>query len=360
MSGHARSGIPTRWLWIAGLWFAGALFDASQAVLIIHAEGKHEHDSWVPLFWTELVSWLPWVLATPLIIRFARRFSLLRRLTVGNIAVHLATFCAVSALAECWSALLQVTFNPWRNPIPPTFVDTWSISLIYQILIFVIVYLLIVTVTSVVDSREQMARQTEELAQARLAALHRQMEPHFIYNTLNSITGLVRDSRREAAVDMIVGLSEFMRRASEDSHRAEVSLAEEVDYLQRYLDIQKMRFGDRLDARVDIPADLLGAKVPNLLLQPLVENAIKHGIARRAAGGAIQISAAAEEGGLRLCIYNDGPGNPVDLQAARTGVGIGNLRTRLQILHGGAAKLELRQTEAGGVEVWVTLPYKVA
>src|SRR4029077_13235160 len=192
----------------------------------------------------------------------------------------------------------------------------------------------------VVDARESIARQAtetarlnEELSRAQLATLRSQMEPHFMYNTLNSIAGLVRDQRGDAAVSMIVGLSEFLRRASEDSHRSQVTLAEEVEYLQRYLEIQKVRFGERLQVSVDMPAELLRAQVPNLLLQPLVENAIKHGISKRVAGGTVRVAGTCQNGNLCLSVYNEGPSLFADLQATHTGVGIGNLRTRLQILH---------------------------
>ena len=235
-------------------------------------------------------------------------------MSVRAITVHLATFATISVVAEAWSAMLQVLFNPWGNRRPPTFWDTWSITLLYQVLLFLIAYALILTITYLVDSREKVARQmtetarlNEELSKAQLAALRRQMEPHFMFNTLNSIAGLVRDHRNDAAVSMIVGLSEFLRRASEDSHRTQVTLAEEVEYLQRYLDIQKVRFGERLRVSVDIPADLLDAQVPNLLLQPLVENAIKHGIAQRIAGGTVRVAGERSDGSLRLSVYNDGP-----------------------------------------------------
>jgi len=215
------------------------------------------------------------------------------------------------------------------------------------------------------DSRASLARQqtetarlSEELSRAHLAALRRQMEPHFMFNTLNSIAGLVRDQRNDAAVSMIVGLSEFLRRASEDSQRAQVTLAEEAEYLQRYVDIQKARFAERLEVRVDIPADLLQAAVPNLLLQPLVENAIKHGIARRIAGGAVRVTASESNGRLSLSVYNDGPRLPIDWQATSNGIGIANLRTRLQILHRDEFDLQLRNIEPGGVEVLVTLPLR--
>jgi LytS/YehU family sensor histidine kinase len=230
-----------------------------------------------------------------------------------------------------------------------------------------ITYALILTVTYVADARERIARQiaetarlNEELSKAQLAALRRQIEPHFMYNALNSIAGLVRDERNTAAVSMIVGLSEFLRRASEDSHRSQVTLLEEVEYLQRYIDIQKARFGERLQVSVDIPADLLRAQVPNLLLQPLVENAIKHGITKRIAGGAVRVAGACHEGNLCLSVYNDGPSLPTDWEAAQTGVGIGNLRTRLRILHGNESGLQLKSATGGGVEVVVTLPFTEA
>jgi len=347
-----------RWHWIAAIWLAGALFDATQAVGIMHAEGRHH--SWLPLFAIELVSWLPWALITPLVIHLARRYPLVGGLNVRNVIVHLTAFAAISAVAEAWSALLQVLFNPWGSRHWPTFVDTWSTTLLYQVLLFLIAYSLILTVTYVVDARDGTARLNEELSKAQLAALRRQMEPHFMYNTLNSIAGLVRDDRKEAAVSMIVGLSEFLRRASEDSHRSQVTLQEEVEYLQRYLEIQKTRFGERLQVSVDIPAELLRAQVPNLLLQPLVENAIKHGITKRVAGGAVRVGGVCDSGNLCLSVYNDGPALPADWEARQTGVGIGNLRTRLRILHGDRSRLQLKCADPDGVEVVVTLPFREA
>jgi LytS/YehU family sensor histidine kinase len=321
--------------------------------------GRHP---WLLLFLTELASWLPWALATPLLSGLARRHPIVRGTTVSTAGIHLATFSAVSLVAAAWVAVLEMLFNPWGHQLN-SYGATWRGVLLNQVLTYLIVYALILTITFVLDSRENMARQqnetarlNEQLSRAQLAALRRQMEPHFMFNTLNSIAGLVRDQRNDAAVSMIVGLSEFLRRASEDSHRSQVTLAEEVEYLQRYLDIQKVRFGERLQVSVDIPAELLQAPVPNLLLQPLVENAIKHGIATRIAGGTIQVAGSRRNGKLCLSVYNDGPALPADRQAMYTGIGLGNLRTRLQILHGSESDISLRNADAGGVEVTVTLP----
>jgi two-component system, LytTR family, sensor kinase len=357
---------PTSWRWIAALWCAGGVFEASQSVLILRFAERRDH-AWLPLFATELATWLPWALATPWIIGLARRYPIIRGTTLRTVAVHVATFTTIAFVAEAWSATLQVLFNPWGNRRPPTFWDTWSITLLYQVLLFLIAYVLILTITYLADSRESVARQmtetarlNEELSNAQLAALRRQMEPHFMFNTLNSIAGLVREHRNDAAVSMIVGLSEFLRRATENSHRSQVTLAEEVEYLQRYVDIQKVRFGERLHVSVDISADVLRAQVPNLLLQPLVENAIKHGIAQRVAGGTVRVTGVCDNGNLRLSVCNDGPSVSADRPAAHTGVGLGNLRTRLRILHGDQSDLTLRRAASGGAEVVVTLPLREA
>jgi two-component system LytT family sensor kinase len=353
---------PTRWTWIAAMWVAGALFEAGQSVLFMRAIGRQH--AWL-IFGTELASWLPWALVTPLLIGLARRYEIIRSPTVKTAAVHLACFAIISTVAETWFAVLQVLFNPWDYPLQPTFMDAWRSSFLFQVLTYLIVYVLILTVTYVMDARERMARQmietarlSEELSISQLAALRQQLEPHFMFNTLHSITGLVRDHKNDAAVSMIVGLSEFLRRALADSHRSQVTLEEEVEYLQRYLEIQKLRFGERLQVSVAIPAELLRAQVPNLLLQPLVENAIKHGISKRAAGGAVHISGTRQDGNVRLTVYNDGPDSPADWHTTRTGVGINNLRTRLRILHGEKSDLCLKYTEAGGAEAVVSLPLK--
>jgi len=351
----------TRWIWIAAMWGAGALFEAGQSVLFMRAIGK-QHAGLI--FGTELLSWLPWMLATPFVINLAERYTLFRGTTIRTAAVHLAAFAVISLTAETWFSLLQMLFNPWGCAEWPTFMDAWRMSFLFQILTFLIVYGLIVTVIYAMDARERMARQmmvtarlSEELSKSQLAALRQQIEPHFMFNTLHSVTGLVRDNKNDAAVSMIVGLSEFLRRSSEDSHRAQVTLTEEVEYLQRYIDIQKVRFGDRLRVSLDIPVELGDAQVPNLLLQPLVENAIKHGVSKRVAGGEIRVAGARYDDTLRLTVYNDGPWVREDLETTSDGVGLGNLRTRLQILHGDRSELLLRPVDTGGVEVVVTLPF---
>lgn len=362
MADTDTTGRPRHWAWIAALWSAGGLFDASQTVLFVHAMGRGH--AWL-IFGTELVSWLPWMLATPLIIGLARRSPLFPRPTTNAFVSHFLAFTLVGLVAEAWFAVLQAVLNPWEYTQAPTFADALGSSLVFQFLTYLVVYGLILGFTSWLDAREnrsrevtETARLSAELAKSQLAALRQQIEPHFMFNTLHSITGLVRDQESEAAVSMIVGLSEFLRRGLEDSHRSQVSLAEEVEYLQRYLELQKLRFGERLLVTIDIAPALSETRVPSLLLQPIVENAIKHGIAKRSGGGEVRISGTRENDNLCLRVFNDGPDSAVDWGAPKKGVGLSNLRSRLKILHGDHAHLELRPADSCGVEVIVRLPFE--
>lgn len=360
MTHAAAPPAPIRWRWIAIFWFAAAVFEATQSIFMQHAMGRRGGEGL--LFAIELAGWLPWALATPFVIELARRHPIVPAPTARGVGAHLMTLFAVTLIAEGWSAALHMLFNPWAHRQAPTFWDTLSTTLVFHGLICLFAYALILAVTYLVDSRDKVARKVteaaqlgEELSKAQLAALLRQMEPHFLFNTLNSMAGLVRDDRKGAAVNMIVGLSEILRRASQD-HKPQVTLAEEVEYLQRYVDIQKVRFGERLGYSVDIPEALLNAQVPSLLLQPLVENAIKHGIAERVAGGEIRVAAARNGEALSLSVYNDGPAFAADWESKSAGVGLANLRTRLQIMHDDTADLRVRSMAGGGVEVVVTLP----
>ena len=135
-------------------------------------------------------------------------------------------------------------------------------------------------------------------------------------------------------------------------------MAEEMDFVRRYLEIQQVRFSDRLRLTVDVSEEVLAARVPSLILQPMVENAFKHGISRRAEGGAIRIAACRCNGRLRLSVYNDGPALSEHWNDASTGIGISNVRTRLQGLYGEEFDLDIRNTEPDGVEACVSLPYR--
>ena len=267
---------------------------------------------------------------------------------------------------SAWSAWLWWLLNPYADPGGPgPFLSIWQSKLYSSFLSVLVLYGFVIAITYALDSRERLARHetetarlNEQLSKAQLNALRRQIEPHFLFNTLNAIAGLVREKRSDAAISMIIRLSEFLRQVVADSSRQQVTLGEEVEFLQKYLDIQKVRFAERLQLNIEVPQELFSAEVPALLLQPIVENAVKHGIAKRAQGGRISISALRRNGTLNVSVYNDGPG-VAEADPASSGVGISNLRTRLQGLYGDGFELTMNNEESG-VVVSVSMPYHEA
>jgi two-component system, LytTR family, sensor kinase len=361
MEKHSTRAASPRWLWLAAIWFSLGLFDALQTVFVMRSEGMHH--AWLVLFATVMFSWLPWALATPLVLGLGRRFPPTKPIRILTWIVHLSV-CAIIGLAfSAWISWLHVLFNPYAYATPQHFLPILFDQFINGILSFVVLYAAILAVNYVLDSRERLAIQQTETARldelllkTQLHALRQQLEPHFLFNTLNSVSGLVREGRDDDAVSMIAGLSDFLRRMLEESTRQQVPLQQEMEFAQRYLDIQKVRFADRLQLSVDVPGELYSAQVPSLILQPMVENAIKHGIAKRAQGGAVRIAASRHNGMLTLSVSNDGPSLSADWQTAQPGIGISNVRARLQGLYGDAFQLSLRNQHAGGVEASVSLP----
>jgi len=356
---------PPRFYWVFAVWCGIGLFDATQTVFVMRAEGMHHY--WGRLYFTQLISWLPYMLATPVVLRLGYGFPGNQWKRPSTWVVHVAACAVLGLSSSAWVAMWEQWLNPWAlTPAPNPFVRL-ALSKFYNgMLSTVILYGLILLVGHVLASQRrfvmqqaQTAQLNEQLTKAQLNALRRQIEPHFLFNTLNSIAGLVREQRNEAAVDMIARLSEFLRRVVNDSDRQQVPLGEELDFTQKYLEIQKARFGDRLLFSLDVPADLRLAQVPSLILQPMVENAMKHGIAKRVRGGGIHIAAARSNGTLTLCVYNEGPSLPADWERTASGVGVRNVRTRLRGLYGDAFEFNL-SNRRGGVEASVSVPYAVA
>jgi two-component system, LytTR family, sensor kinase len=351
-----------RWFWIITIWLGVGLFDASQTVFVMRAEGMHH--AWTRLYATLLLSWLPWALATPLVLRLGR-YSSAKWTRFSSWGVHLGACLAIGLLAAAWIACLEVLLNPWAlSPPPGPLLSHWLHKFYNGLLSYVILYGVILVVGYMLDSRERLARQqtetarlNEQLSKAQLHALRRQIEPHFLFNSLNAIAGLVREKRNDAAVGMIAGLSDFLRRVVEVSDRQEVPLSEELDFARNYLDIQKMRFAERLQVSIDVPREFLGAQVPSLILQPMVENAVKHGIAKRVQGGAIRIHAFCSSRRLTLCVYNDGPSLPAGWDSGSSGVGLANVRTRLLQLYGNDFEFDMKNQNTSGVEVSVSVPF---
>lgn len=198
-----------------------------------------------------------------------------------------------------------------------------------------------------------------ELVQARLQALRMQLNPHFLFNALHTISALVRDDPR-LAERTIARLSDLLRRTLDPSDRNEIPLRDEITFLSRYLDIEKARFGDRLAVELDVPHELEEAAVPPMILQPLVENAVRHGIERAEVGGKIVVTARRVGDRLELRVRDDGAGVPPSPTATTsTGVGLKNTRARLEHLYGAAHRFDVRAPAGGGFEVILEIPWRV-
>jgi two-component system, LytTR family, sensor kinase len=354
---HAR--LP-RWFWIASIWLGVGLFHATQTVLFMRAEGMHH--AWTALFFTLLLSWLPLALATPWILRLGRRYPLVHLRPLSTWLIHFSAAAAINLVAAAWTAAMEKLLNPWAySSDPGPFVTLWSHKFFNGLLSFAFLYASILAINYAVElarHQAETARLNEQLSQAQLSALRRQIEPHFLFNTLNAIAGLVREGRNDDAVDMLATLSDLLRRLVEESGHHEVQLGEEMEFLQKYLGIQKMRLAGRLQVDVDVPVELYSARVPSFILQPMVENAIQHGIAKRAQGGALRIRASRRNGMLNFNVYNDGPSISQDPAHSRAGVGITNARTRLQSLYGDSFHLAMTNQSPDGVEVSISFPFR--
>jgi len=209
-----------------------------------------------------------------------------------------------------------------------------------------------------VRERELRASQLEsQLVQAQLQALRMQLHPHFLFNTLHAVSVLVRKGDDQAAVRMIAGLSDLLRLALDSAGAHEVPLKQEMDFVERYLAIEQVRFRDRLQVSVSLAPETLDAMVPNMLLQPLVENAIRHGVARAAFGSQITIQSQRQDGRLEIRVRDTGPG-PQAAISSGTGVGLRNARERLFRLHGDDQELRLEPASGGGALVIIRLPFR--
>ena len=208
--------------------------------------------------------------------------------------------------------------------------------------------------------RELRASQLEaRLAQAQLRALKSQLQPHFLFNTLHSISTLMLTNVR-AADTMLVRLSDLLRMSLENNTVQETTLNREMQFVNGYLEIEKMRFGERLQVRCDVEPDTLDARVPHLLLQPLVENAIRHGASRRAEGGEVWITSFRRDNELHLEVGDNGPGfSPNPEWNAKHGLGLNATRERLSVFYGERQRLDIHSAPGRGTIVSVQIPFNV-
>ena len=248
-----------------------------------------------------------------------------------------------------WSRFMPGLWPLFRDNIHLNILTYWAILGVYYVLDYHHRW----------REREVRAAELERaLSEAQLQALKMQLHPHFLFNALNSIAALMH-SDVEAADTMLVRLSDLLRRVLDQAGAQEVSLGQELDFLRPYLDIEKVRFQERLSVDFAIPPELLEARVPNLILQPLVENAIRHGIAPRTAPGRITVSAVREGETLHLEVRDNGRGL-FEGRAPDEGIGLSNTRERLQRLYGEAQSFTLVNLPEGGMAARISLPLRPA
>jgi signal transduction histidine kinase len=305
-----------------------------------------------------------WGVTTPLVFYLGRRFRLESKPLVRNLAFHIAASIVLTAVQILIAESLlhfMVAARPrsFDFALLRAFRGNFHSSLPTYWLILAIYYA--VDYYGKFRDRELRASQLEaRLSQAQLQALKMQLHPHFLFNTLNSISSLMY-SDVDAADAMMSRLSEFLRLTLENSGQQEVTLREEIEFLDRYLAIERIRFDERLRVHIDVDPATLEARVPNLALQPLVENAIRHGIAARPEGGQIDIVARRENGNLHIGLKDDGPGVvAANDRSRREGIGLANTRARLQQLYGDDQRLELTNSISGGLLVTLIIPFRTA
>jgi two-component system, LytTR family, sensor kinase len=299
-----------------------------------------------------LTEWYAWAVLTPLVAWLARRYPIRRGLVTKALIVHVP---AGLVLAIVKVALTRVL----RLPIVPS-AEYFQISDLSTH--YIMYWALVAAVHALTYYRagregELRASQLEaRLADARLQLLKMQLHPHFLFNTLNAISELVHED--PATADrMIASLSELLRESLDAGADDQVTLARELQLLDRYVDIQRARFGDRLDVRVEVEQEARAALVPILILQPLVENSIRHGLAARVRAEHVQIRAVRRDDRLILEVADDGIGLGPD-GAAREGIGLGNARARLQALYGPDQSVDVLDVGGGGVLVRLTMPWR--
>jgi len=358
----------TVWLIIVAFWALLGLIYAGPIYFEVQAEGMG-HAAWRIFTWG-ILTYLAWAPLTPVIVWLARRFSLVGDAWRRSLAIHLPAFLAISAVHSAVTTVINITIKPFDNMgESPTdfwtrFVSRLKGSFVSDLLIYGGVIGICYALDYYRKYRErefQATRLEAQLAQAQLDSLRMQLHPHFLFNTLNNIVGLVRDNKNQTAVSMLVGLSDLLRHTLEHSSKHEVELRQEISFIKLYLSIQQMRFSDRLRIQYDIHPGTTRALVPNLILQPLTENALRHGFANSADSGVIGISSTIENGHLRLTVYDDGAGLPDDWQLkGSAGIGLANTAARLQQLYDDDHQFEIRNRPAGGVEVTIVFPFRTS
>ena len=310
----------------------------------------------------EVTRWYGWALLMRPVARLGEHYPVAWPPRVRHLVTHVVAALAANFVIAAAGALVTA----WLFPTSRSLLDSVGVQFLVGIPVTAIAYVAIVGGSALLRARTllrarelEAAELTAELRTSQLAALRMQLQPHFLFNCLNAITALVRDAETTRAVRALSLLGGVLRTAITVADVQEATLGDELEFVQRYLELERLRFGERLRVSIDVPQSLRAARVPTFVLQPFVENAIKHGVLRERTGNEIAISARAAHDTLQLVVRDDGRGLSVrpDPGGTDAGTGIANVRARLERLFGPAAAVRVADAPDGrGVCVEITLP----
>ena len=341
------------WFGYFALWTLLGLVFATQLYLAEQRFSPHPSTWWQALR-SELPDWYLWGLLALIVRALARRFRIDRGNWERAVPIHFGASLTLGFLHLVLATAIQVVLRGGEPyPFLPKLVDNFAASYHWNLLIYWAIVALVHARDYARDAREHRMR----AAEARLQALTLQLRPHFLFNTLNAIAELIHEDPG-AAERMVGRLADLLRRTLETDGSAEVPLATELELVNRYLEIEAVRFQDRLRVRWEIASETQDAGVPAMILLPLVENAVRHGVASRPGPGQVGIRTRRDDGTLRVEVWDDGPG--LDEEAARApgrGIGLANTRARLLQLYGASHRLELVDGASGGLVVRLSLPF---
>jgi len=341
---------------IFGVWTVVALMATQTSAFAVTRTGRSF--DWTPVFTSQLTSCFLWAAFTPFLLALGRRFRIERGVWPVSVLLHLAVGVVLTVL-DVYSWKLEA---PYIRPGGMISTTPVIVEVARQLVLDLGWYFIIVALAHAEHyaavSRVETVRRAQlqsQLDAARLDALQSQLRPHFLFNTLTTIAEQVYGDPAGADT-MITRLSRLLRSSFVDPEVQEVTLRQELELLQCYLDIARVRFRERLTIDFDIHPNALDAFVPRFLLQPLAENALQHGIEPAEAGGRLELLVRAHQEIMTLELHDDGVG--LAAGAVRHGTGLRNTRERLAHLYGDAAHLEIMSRPAGGTTVRVTLPFR--
>jgi len=338
------------------VWTPYGLLYTLQHIVVVRARGESVHAA--PLLAQQLAFFVPWALATPLVLGLGEQVPIRRERWLGPLAIHLVAIVILTAL-HC----VAIAAADFPKDLASWFSD-WAACMTRGMLLLDAFLYLTVSLAGVSLRLRQKHRERErevsrlevQLAQARLRNLEAQLHPHFAFNALNAVAMLIRERRNDVALRTLVAFSDLLRQSlTRDAPM--VVLESELETARRYLEIESMRLGDRLRFEIDAEPEALDVQVPSLLLQPLIENSIRHGASAREGSFHLRIHARRTGDRLMLAVEDDGPGLPHGWSADQSsGLGLRNTSERLRQVYGTQARLDLARADGRGLRVSIAIP----